>query len=106
MIPVHLQIEPNDFDRKVRKPGEIFLASKPSPKYNEWRGKEYWRLCLSELYEAYSGVCAYCAQWIPLETGVATVDHFEPKATAPGLAYEWNNYRLAASKLNSRKGNA
>jgi hypothetical protein len=106
MIPVQIQIEPNDFDQKVRKRGHAFLATKPNPRHNEWKGKDYWLACLLDLYEAYGGICAYCAQWIPLDTGVATVDHFEPKALKPNLAYEWNNYRLAASKLNSRKGNA
>ena len=66
----------------------------------------YWRFCLPDLYILYGGICAYSAQWIPLETGVATVDHFEPKAVVPNLAYEWTNFRLASSKLNSRKGNA
>jgi hypothetical protein len=105
MIPIQIQLEPDEFGVKVRKRGQAFLNTKPNPKHNEWRGKAYWLACLSDLYKSYGGICAYCAEWIPLETGVATVDHFEPKATTPSLAYEWNNYRLAASKLNSRKGN-
>ena len=106
MIPIRPQSEPNDFNRKVRQPGQTFLANKPNPKNNEWKGKDYWRICIPDLYESYGGICAYSAQWIPFETGVATVDHFEPKATFPYLAYEWTNFRLASSKLNSRKGNA
>ncbi|MEP7137131.1 MAG: hypothetical protein ABI904_19565 [Chloroflexota bacterium] len=104
MIPIRPQAEPNDFNGKVRQPGQIFLANKPNPKNNEWKGKDYWRICIPDLYELYGGICAYSAQWIPLETGVATVDHFEPKAVFPHLAYEWTNFRLASSKLNSRKG--
>lgn len=34
------------------------------------------------------------------------MDHFQPKSTYPHLAYEWNNYRLAHSKINSYKGNS
>lgn len=35
----------------------------------------------------------------------SSVDHFMPKSTYPHLAYEWNNYRLAHSKINSYKSN-
>lgn len=36
----------------------------------------------------------------------SSVDHFVPKATHPHLAYEWTNFRLAHSKINSYKGNS
>jgi len=36
----------------------------------------------------------------------SSVDHFQPKSTYSHLAYEWSNYRLAHSKINSYKGNS
>lgn len=35
---------------------------------------------------------------------MATVDHFIPKNSAPHLAYEWTNFRLARHRINSKKG--
>lgn len=32
-----------------------------------------------------------------------SVDHFIAKSALAGLAYEWSNYRLACSVMNSRK---
>jgi hypothetical protein len=103
LIHIDQKPEPENFDQKVRQPGRIFLVTKPNPTKLEWAHKDYWRRSLPDLYEAYGGICAYSAEWIPLEVGVATVDHFEPKAIAPSLAYEWTNFRLASLKLNSRK---
>lgn len=37
-------------------------------------------------------------------TGAGAVEHFAPKSALSGRAYEWNNYRLATDKMNSRKG--
>jgi uncharacterized protein (TIGR02646 family) len=101
VIPVEEQPEPNDFNEKVRVPGADFLRTNPKP--DSWRSKEYWRRSLEDLHKAYNGICSYCAHWIPCDTGAATVDHFIPKSRAPQLAYEWSNFRLAASKMNSRK---
>lgn len=33
----------------------------------------------------------------------SSVDHLRPKVEYPHLAYEWDNYRLAWAKINSRK---
>jgi hypothetical protein len=35
----------------------------------------------------------------------SSVDHFLPKSTYPLVAYDWGNFRLAHSKINSYKGN-
>lgn len=35
--------------------------------------------------------------------GGGSVDHFIAKSASAGLAYEWSNYRLACSTMNSRK---
>jgi hypothetical protein len=103
VIPIRQKPEPRNFDQTVRQPGQDFLRSKPAPKKNEWKGKDYWRFCLADLHESYGGICAYSAQWIPLDTGLASVDHYQPKSIAPNLAYEWANFRLVSFKLNSRK---
>jgi hypothetical protein len=57
---------------------------------------------VKELREAYSGICAYTAMYLP-EQG--SVDHFLPKSNYPHLAYEWANFRLASGRVNSSKGN-
>jgi hypothetical protein len=103
VIPVQEQLEPSDFSKSVRKPGAAFLQEVARP--TNWYKKEYWQRALPALYQAYIGICAYSAHWIPNDTGVATVDHFVPKSTTPRLAYEWSNFRLASLKMNSRKGN-
>lgn len=102
MISVQEQPEPPDFSKKVRDPGSAFIHQLSYPV--KWKNREYWRRSLHDLHTAYHGICAYSAHWIPCVTGAATVDHFIPKSIAPQFAYEWKNYRLASSKMNSRKG--
>jgi hypothetical protein len=102
VIPIIEQSEPEGFDKSVRQPGTDYLRRTPNPKI--WASKEYWRRALPDLHKAYGGICAYSAHWIPCDTGNATVDHFQPKSITPQLAYEWSNFRLASSKLNSYKG--
>lgn len=101
MIRIEEQPEPLDFGTKVRNPGSLFLKKNPNPK--DWTGNEYWQDVLNDLYDAYSGICAYSAQWIQRDVGVSTVDHYVPKSANPKLAYEWGNYRLAAHRYNARK---
>lgn len=111
MIPVTPAAEPAGFASKVRNPGVKFLRATPNPTNAEWRGKDYWRKALSDLWTAYNGICAYSASWTPRATpgGTApedsTVDHYVPKSAAPNLAYEWANYRLCRRRLNTRKDN-
>lgn len=102
LIPIQAQPESPNFSKKVREPGQKFLHNSPHP--TGWDNREYWQRTLPELYKAYNGICAYCAEWIPYTTGDPTVDHFVPKSVQPQLAYEWNNYRLASLKFNGRKG--
>jgi uncharacterized protein (TIGR02646 family) len=102
VIPVLEQPEPLDFEDKVAKKGRRFLTRNPNP--HNWKGKSYWTDALQDLWHAYNGVCAYCCHWIPPEQGAATVDHFAPKSLFPHKAYEWRNYRLAASNMNAKKG--
>lgn len=103
MIFVQEQPEPPNFNKIVRIPGKAFLASTPNPNRSDWNRNNYWKLVKQELWEAYKGVCAYSCHWIP-PIGAESVDHFVPRTKAPALAYEWSNYRLAASTFNSRKG--
>jgi hypothetical protein len=97
MIPVQPQPEPPDFDARVRQPGRIDLA------HAEGELRPLWRQCAKQLWKAYSGVCAYSSLYIPGATGAVSVDHMLPKSKRRELAYEWTNYRLACSRMNSRK---
>ncbi|UUO13625.1 HNH endonuclease [Dolichospermum heterosporum] len=105
MIPIKPQPEPDDFDKKVRQPGLAFLSRFPNPSNKDYENNKatYWRESLSDLYDAYNHICAYSAQWISFDTGSPTVDHFIPKSKEHKSAYEWDNFRLACSKMNSKK---
>lgn len=101
--------EPQDFNRKVRMPGTVFLRRTPNPNNRQWRRYAYWHRALGNLFDAYRGICAYCSSWTfrtdqeqRLQDG--TVDHFIPKSVVPAQAYEWNNFRLCRRRLNERKG--
>jgi hypothetical protein len=90
------------FNAAVRQPGAAFLADCPNPTSHQFRNKNFWSRAAKELHEAYAGVCAYTAMYLP-EQG--SVDHYLPKTSHPHLAYEWSNYRLAGGRINSTKGN-
>ena len=64
----------------------------------------YWRRSLDDLMESYHRICAYLCLYIPRGTGARSVDHMIAKSAAWDQAYEWTNYRLACSLMNSRKG--
>lgn len=107
MIPVAAQPEPRAFDKKVRRKGLTHLAQKGYA-LNELLPtnadiKPYWRDCLTDLHKAYDGVCAYLCIFFERVMGGGSVDHFIAKSANAGHAYEWNNYRLACSTMNSRK---
>lgn len=98
MIRVEPQPEPPDFDASVRQPGLEALAEQRE------QPPAYWRRCLDDLHVAYRGICAYVCIYIDKATGARSVDHFIAKSSDPQLAYEWSNFRLACSLVNSRKG--
>lgn len=104
MQPITLQHEPVNFDHDVRQPGLVFLRKNPSPKANEWTGKEYWQRALADMRNSYNKLCAYSACWIPHSTGNHSVDHFIPKSISPIQAYEWTNFRYVSARFNGRKG--
>ncbi|MCA9048201.1 MAG: hypothetical protein KDA89_05700 [Planctomycetaceae bacterium] len=121
MIYVAEANEPATFDTKVRQPGLRAIAEMvgEQPPRNAGRRFEkvaerrehipssrfptYWTKCLPELETSYGYICAYSCFRIHPVTGAASVDHMAPKSRAWHRVYEWNNYRLACSRLNARK---
>ncbi|MBF0245113.1 MAG: hypothetical protein HQL31_07550 [Planctomycetes bacterium] len=107
MIHVAAQPEPETFDSEVRQKGLAWLRRKEIPLDRPLRKsaelKPYWRHCLDEMYLSYNGCCAYLAVFFERVTGEGSVDHFVAKSERTDLAYEWSNYRLACSRMNSRK---
>lgn len=107
MIHVQEQPEPVAFDATVRARGqrhlnELGLAlDRPLPAGTTL--SPHWRNCLDDLHRAYNGVCAYLCVFIERCTGGNSVDHFIAKSALAGQAYEWRNFRLACSTMNSRK---
>jgi uncharacterized protein (TIGR02646 family) len=107
MIQISLQPEPVDFDVKVRQKGLTWLAGKgialnaAPPKASAL--PNYWSYSNKQLWDAYSGVCAYLAIYFEWATGASSTDHFVAKSKHAGDAYEWNNYRLSCLGANRNK---
>jgi uncharacterized protein (TIGR02646 family) len=107
MIPVALQPEPGDFNEKVRQPGRRWLTANgidpdsPPPKATAL--PNYWTRSNKQLWEAYSGVCAYLAIFFEWVTGASSTDHFIAKSKHAGNAYEWDNFRLSCLGPNRTK---
>jgi hypothetical protein len=104
------KIEPTpSYEPKVRIPGEAFLALHPSPSRSEFNRNDFWKEIHDEMYDAYGGICMYCASWTPRTPKGASfiqtsIDHFKPKGLYPKLAYEWANFRLCRNDINTNKG--
>jgi hypothetical protein len=122
MIRVTRAPEPAQFDLTVRQPGLRAIAEMVgAPGLSKRSGPArqqiadspeaipaaqfppYWRDALPDLLNAYGRVCAYSSFYIDPITGAASVDHMLPKSQAWQEVYEWRNYRLACSLMNSRK---
>ncbi|MDR0637444.1 MAG: hypothetical protein LBG27_00840 [Spirochaetaceae bacterium] len=103
MIPVARQEEPEDFNEKVRVPGQKFLRNNSHPNSKQFQHRNYWTHIREDLYRLYQNICAYTGEWIPVTS--VSVDHFIPKSIEPQSAYEWDNYRLTTDKMNNVKGN-
>lgn len=122
MIRVEQAPEPADFDSKVRQPGLRAIAEMTgTPDLPKRRGRpreviaaspdeipadkfpSLWTEALPELLEGYGRVCAYMSFYIERVTGAPSVDHMLPKSLDWSEIYEWRNYRLACSLMNSRK---
>jgi hypothetical protein len=99
VIHVPEALEPSTFDAKVRQPGLTFLKKRKGKQAL----KAYWRRALDDLMAAYHEICAYSCFRIHPVTGSLSADHFAAKSLDERKAYEWSNYRLCCSRLNSRK---
>jgi hypothetical protein len=125
MIHVDQAPEPPDFDTKVRQPGLSAVAEMVGePPLIRRRGPRrpkiadrredippekfppFWTLAIDEMMDVYKQICAYMAIYIEKVTGAATVDHMIPRSVEWRQVYEWDNYRLACSLMNSRKSDA
>ena len=107
MIHVNEQPEPANFHANVRLKGLKYLADHGIDPNRPLQPKtiisNYWRDCLDDMYTLYGGTCAYLAVHFERVTGAGSVDHFIAKSPMPSRAYDWPNYRLACSKMNSCK---
>lgn len=99
--------EPASFHSSVRLKGLAHLKRRglaiDAPLPPNTKIVPYWRACLEDLHKQYDGICAYLGIFIEPVAGTPSADHFIAKSRNAGLAYEWSNYRLACSKMNSRK---
>jgi hypothetical protein len=92
MIPVTLQPEPADFDTEVRQKGHGWLRAQgialnaAPPKASNL--PNYWSRSNKQLWEAYSGICAYLSIFFEWSTGAASTDHFTSKSQNAGDAYD------------------
>lgn len=123
MIPVKKAPKPKSFDERVRKPGFRAIAEMigKQPRQPRRAGRrhekiadraadipaeklpDYWVEVLDDLMEAYQEICAFSCFRIHRVTGARSVDHFAAKSKSWRRAYQWSNYRLCCSLLNSRK---
>jgi hypothetical protein len=124
VIPVQRAPEPDAFHEQVRRRGQRVLLELIGCAPDACRGRKrkavakeiqgirpkhlrkapLWTKSIPELRQSYRGLCAYLAMRIHPATGASTVDHFVPLEAAPGLAYEWSNYRLCSASMNTHKG--
>lgn len=123
MIPIKLAKKPASFDADVKIPGLRAIAEMvgqpPSPARTAGKpfGKiaktkksipskkfpAYWTEALDDLMRAYGQICSYSCFRIHPVSGARSADHMIPKSKSWRHVYEWSNYRLACSRLNSRK---
>jgi hypothetical protein len=110
VIPTKLDPEPKRFDVDCRTKGRDWLASSTGKEFvnkTRKRPQDYWSPFRNDLRKSFDGRCAYSAMWL----SGGTVDHFEScnasrDSGRPEQIYEWTNYRLADSAVNSSKKDA
>ncbi|WP_411382056.1 hypothetical protein [Pseudomonas sp. MPB26] len=96
MTPVLNPIpEPEKFDEKCRKPGEVWLKENPTAE----RPRDLWSPFRHALADGFDDRCGYAAMYIPS----GTVDHGVSFNEDSSLAYEWSNYRFIDGWINSSK---
>lgn len=89
--------KPPTFAERVEKPGEAWLREHPEAH----RPRDYWSPFKAILAEGFRDLCAYSCLYEP----VGSVDHFVSFNEDPSRAYDWFNYRYAASWINASKQN-
>ena len=99
MIPVAKVKKPNDFDVKVKVPGDQWLQDNAKAT----RPKALWMPYTKTLADGFVGLCGYAAMF---DATGGTVDHYLSFKKHPKKAYDWSNYRFASATLNSSKRNA
>ncbi|MGP3699892.1 hypothetical protein [Rhodobacter sp. NSM] len=128
MLKVNRAPAPADFRGKVTTPGlraiaEMIGKGTAGKSYERTHGKSYkkiadnasdippekfppyWREALTDLMKSYNETCAYICMRIHPVTGGGSVDHFAAKSASWRRAYQWGNYRLCCSRINSKKNN-
>lgn len=124
MMGVAPQSEPPGFHTDIRLAGEDILLELIGGPCRPRRGRKravvastieaipakvleksqnaIWRKAIPDLKRLYNHTCAYLGVRID---EVATVDHFRPVSKYQSQAYDWNNFRLSTSLVNTFKGN-
>lgn len=97
MLKFNPPLEPQDFDEKVRQPGNNWLAKNTDHKK---RPIDYWSKFKSDLADGFNNLCGYSVMYEP----VGTLEHFLSCENYRHLTYEWSNYRFASGWVNSSKG--
>jgi hypothetical protein len=105
MIHVVKRKQPARFSSEVEVLGQAWLAANPVKKKGE-KLPPLWQKCLPELRQSYKGICAYFCIYVRPATGASSADHFIAKSSNRALAYSWDNYRFACSRMNARKNDA
>lgn len=96
---------PWGFKKAIHDPGMAWLKQNPNKRPDD----KFWlkimlpggHTCRDALFVAYHGICAYSLAVITNDS--YQVDHFHPESLFRNEAYDWANYRLAASAYNQRK---
>ncbi len=88
-------MQPDGTELQVNIIQEVELPSSMFP--------TYWGRAVDDMMVLYNDICAYSCFRIHPVTGGRSVDHLAPKSQDWDRVYEWDNYRLASTMLNSRK---
>lgn len=122
MMKVDLQSEPSWFHEDIRLKGDDILSELTGAPCRSRKGRKrapvasaieaipakvlekpqnaIWRRAIPGLRLLYKDTCAYLGVRIYEN---ATVDHFRPVSKCQKQAYEWSNFRLSSSLVNSFK---
>ena len=84
MLKFNPPLEPQDFDEKVRQPGNNWLAKNTDHKK---RPIDYWSKFKSDLADGFNNLCGYSVMYEP----VGTLEHFLSCENHRHLAYEWQS---------------